>query len=89
MIPKWFFVVVEFTFKQSNNFQVTDIELCGTDFITVKDGEHPTANTLMTLTSSSVSGTMTISTGNRVYIYMKLDHHLKCRGVLLQYKRGI
>ncbi|XP_062603015.1 uncharacterized protein LOC134264744 [Saccostrea cucullata] len=68
--------------------QVSDIELCGSDFITVKDGEHPLATTLVTLTSSSISGVITMSTGNRMYIYMKLDEHLKCKGALMHYKTG-
>ncbi|XP_061169998.1 sushi, von Willebrand factor type A, EGF and pentraxin domain-containing protein 1-like [Saccostrea echinata] len=68
--------------------QVINIELCGSDFITVKDGEHPLATTLMTLTSSSISGIMTLSTGNKMYVYMKLDEHLKCKGVLMRYKTG-
>ena len=29
-----------------------------------------------------------MSTGNRMYVYMKLKEHLKCRGVLLAYREG-
>nr|XP_022325864.1 uncharacterized protein LOC111125916 isoform X1 [Crassostrea virginica] len=68
--------------------QVADIELCESDFITVRNGENPSATALMTLTSSSATGTVIFSTGNKLYIYMKLSQHLKCRGILLQYRRG-
>ena len=69
--------------------EVKDIELCGSDSVVIKDGDNPITPTLMTLTSSSMAGEIIMSTGNRMYVYMKLKEHLKCRGVLLSYKAGV
>lgn len=69
-------------------WQVKDIELCGSDTITFKNGNNPITPTLKTLTSSSKAGEVILSTGNRMYVYMNLKEHMKCRGVLLAYRAG-
>ncbi|XP_076110499.1 uncharacterized protein LOC143079160 isoform X5 [Mytilus galloprovincialis] len=68
--------------------EVKDIQLCGSDTVVLKDGNNPVTPTLKTLTSSSKLGEVIMSTGNRMYVYMKLKEHLKCRGVLLAYREG-
>ncbi|KAJ8316095.1 LOW QUALITY PROTEIN: hypothetical protein KUTeg_006109 [Tegillarca granosa] len=68
------------------SIEVMDVNMCGSDQVFIKDGDNPVSNILMTLTSSSVNGDIIISTGQSVYVYLMIEEHFACRGVLLSYK---